>query len=139
VVLVAYGAVYTVTRVTFSSFTIELAFRGDSHQSLRKLLNDPRVRAGLRCGPLSTPNHKLIPDSRWLLDAGPRGVIARSDVRQRHRIQHGVALYAVGRQSLLRQGFTSGDDSPEDTANSIPMPGFTFVTATAYYGAYVRC
>jgi hypothetical protein len=139
VVLVAYGAVYTVTRVTFSSFTIELAFRGDSHQSLRKLLNDPRVRAGLRCGPLSTPNHKLIPDSRWLLDAGPRGVIARSDVRQRHRIQHGVALYAVGRQSLLRQGFTSGDDSPEDTANSIPMPGFMFVMATAYYGAYVRC
>jgi hypothetical protein len=139
VALVAYGAVYTVTRVTFSSFTIELAFRNDSHQSLRKLLADPRVRAGLRCGPLSTPNHKLIPDSRWLLDAGARDVVARSDARERHRIQRGVALYAVGRQSLLRQGFTSGDDSPQDTANSLPMPGFTFVAATAYYGAYVRC
>ena len=69
VALIVYGVAFTATRVNFSTFTNELTFRGDSHASLRTLLNDPKVRAGLRCGPVSTPNHKLIPDTRWLLDA----------------------------------------------------------------------
>ena len=44
-----------------------------------RLLDDPKVRAGLRCGPLSVPNHKLIPEARWILKAGEHGVMARSD------------------------------------------------------------
>jgi hypothetical protein len=88
---------------------------------------------------VSVPNHKLIPDTRWLLDAGERDVIARSDRRQARRITRGVAIYATSRQSLLRQGFTADDASVEDTANSLPMPGFEFVAATGFYGAYVRC
>jgi hypothetical protein len=139
VLLIVYGFAYTVTHVTFSAFTSELAFRGDSHASLKALLHNPKVRAGMRCGPISTPNHKLIPDTRWILKAGPHEVIARSDARQRRRIRHGVAIYAANRLSLLRSGFTTGDNSVQDTFNSIPMPGFTWVAATAYYGAYVRC
>jgi hypothetical protein len=139
VLLVVYGFAYTVTHVTFSNFTDELTFRGDSHASLAALLQNPKVRAGMRCGPISTPNHKLIPDTRWILKAGPDEVIARSDARERGRIGRGVAIYAVNRLSLLRSGFTAGDDSVQDTFNSIPMQGFTWVAATAYYGAYVRC
>jgi MFS family permease len=139
VLLIAYGAAYTVTHVTFSSFTNELTFRGDSHASLKALLRNPKVRAGLRCGPVSTPNHKLIPDIRWILDAPADKVIARSDASQRARIGHGVAIYAANRLSLLRSGFTVGDDSVQDTADNIPMKGFTWVAATTYYGAYVRC
>ncbi|HEX7298721.1 MAG TPA: hypothetical protein VF257_06920 [Solirubrobacteraceae bacterium] len=139
VVLIVYGVAYTATHVTFSTFTTELAFRDDSHASLAALLHNPKVRAGMRCGPVSTPNHKLIPDTRWILHAGPDEVIARSDARQRRRIGRGVAIYAANRLSLLRSGFTSGDDSVQDTFNSIPMQGFTWVAATAYYGAYVRC
>jgi hypothetical protein len=137
--LIVYGIVFTVTRVNFSTFTNELTFRGDSHASLKALLNNPKVRAGMRCGPVSTPNHKLIPDSRWILDAPVGKVIARSDATQRNRIHRGVAIYAVNRLSLLRSGFTAGDDTPQDTANNLPMAGFTWVAATAYYGAYVRC
>jgi hypothetical protein len=137
--LVVYGVIFTVTRVTFSSFTNELVFRGDSHASLKALLNNPKVRAGMRCGPVSTPNHKLIPDSRWILKAPASEVIARSDATQRARIRRGVAIYATNRLSLLRSGFTSGVETPEDTANNLPMPGFTWVAATPYYGAYVRC
>ena len=59
---------------------------------------------------MSTPNHKLIPDTRWLLDAPAGKVIARSDATERSRIGRGVAIYAVNRQSLLRSGFTVGDD-----------------------------
>ncbi len=137
--LIVYGVAFTATRVNFSTFTNELTFRGDSHASLRTLLNDPKVRAGMRCGPVSTPNHKLIPDSRWLLDAPAGKVIARSDAHERSRIDRGVAIYAVNRQSLLRSGFTVGDTSTEDTFNSIPMAGFTRVAVTPYYSAYVRC
>jgi Dolichyl-phosphate-mannose-protein mannosyltransferase len=137
--LVVYGVVFTVTRVNFSTFTNELIFRGDSHASLKALLNNPKVRAGMRCGPVSTPNHKLIPDSRWILNAPVTKVIARSDATQRARIHRGVAIYATNRLSLLRSGFTAGVETPKDTANNIPMAGFTWVAATAYYGAYVRC
>ena len=111
VALVVYGVAFTATRVNFSTFTNELTFRGDSHASLRALLDDPKVRAGLRCGPVSTPNHKLIPDTRWLLDASAGKVIARSDAHERSRIDRGVAIYAVNRLSLLRSGFTAGDES----------------------------
>ncbi|MEN3279539.1 MAG: hypothetical protein V7607_679 [Solirubrobacteraceae bacterium] len=137
--LIVYGFVFTVTRVNFSTFTNELVFRGDSHASLKALLNNPKVRAGMRCGPVSTPNHKLIPDSRWILDAPVSKVIARSDATQRDRIHRGVAIYATNRMSLLRSGFTSGVETPQDTADNLPMAGFTWVAATGYYGAYVRC
>jgi hypothetical protein len=137
--VVVYGVSFTVTRVNFGLFDSELQFRADSHASLERLLRDPRVQAGRRCGPVSVPNHKLVPDARWLLNAGERGVIARSDPRQRARLRRGVAIYATDRLSLLRQGFTQADESVADTANSLPMPGYEFVTATGFYGAYVRC
>jgi hypothetical protein len=137
--LVVYGVVYTATHVHLSSFTNELVFRGDSHASLKVLLDDPKVRAARRCGPISTPNHKLIPDSRWILNASADEVIARSDAKQRARIARGVAIYAVNRTALLRSSFTDGDESAQDTFNSIPMPGFTRLAVTPYYSAYVRC
>jgi hypothetical protein len=137
--LIVYGIAFTVTRVNFSSFTTELTFRGDSHESLKALLHDPKVQAALRCGPVSTPNHKLIPDVRWILDAPADKVIARSDADERGRIGRGVAIYAVNRLALLRSGFTADDDSVEDTFNSIPMSGFTRLAVSPYYSAYVRC
>jgi hypothetical protein len=139
VALIAYGFAYTLTHVHFGVFTKELTFRGDSHASLKTLLRNQKVRAALKCGPVSTPNHKLIPDSRWILDAPADKVIARSDQTQRARIHRGVALYAVNRASLLRSGFTDGDESAADTMNSVPMPGFRRVAVTPYYSAYVRC
>jgi hypothetical protein len=137
--LIVYGVVYTATHVNLSSFTNELVFRGDSHDSLKALLDNPKVRAARRCGPISTPNHKLIPDSRWILDASANEVIARSDAKQKRRIQHGVAIYAVNRTALLRSGFTDGDQSAADTFDSIPMAGFTRLAVTPFYSAYVRC
>ncbi|MEA2269779.1 MAG: hypothetical protein QOC64_2389 [Solirubrobacteraceae bacterium] len=137
--VVVYGVVFTATRVNFNIFDTELRFRGDSHAALERLLSDPRVQAGRRCGPVSVPNHKLVPDVRWILDAGEREVVARSDATEKARITRGVAIYATSRQSLLRQGFTADDSSIADTANSLPLPGYEFVAATGFYGAYVRC
>jgi hypothetical protein len=139
VALIVYGVAYTATHVNLSTFTNELIFRGDSHDSLKALLKNPKVEAARRCGPISTPNHKLIPDSRWILDAKADEVIARSDAKQARHIQRGVAIYAVNRTALLRSGFTDGDQSAADTFDSIPMPGFKRLAYTAYYSAYVRC
>jgi hypothetical protein len=136
VALVAFGVVFTATRVHLSSFVNELKFRGASHQSLERMLANPALQAGRRCGPVSVPNHKLIPDTRWVLNADADAVIARSDPRQARRIHHGVALYVTNRLALLRQAIVTPLDDPLD---SVPMAGFTFVGSSGYYGAYVRC
>ena len=43
----------------------------------------------------------------------------------------GLAVYATNRQALLRQGFTPDESSTEDIQNSLPLPGYTWVAATA--------
>ena len=139
VLVIAYGVFFTATRVNFGTFDSELVFRGQSHAALEALFRNPKVRAGLKCGPVSVPNHKLIPDTRWVLKAGVDDVIARSDPNSKGRIGRGVAVYATSRQALLRQGFTPDVSTTEDIQNSLPLPGFTWVAATADYGAYVRC
>jgi hypothetical protein len=137
--IVAYGAVFTATRVQFNVFDNELRFRGQSHAALEALFRNPKVRAGMKCGPVSVPNHKLVPDTRWVLDAGVDDVIARSDPDSKRRLARGVAVYATSRQALLRQGFTPDESAVEDIQNSQPLPGYTWVAATSDYGAYVRC
>jgi hypothetical protein len=139
VLLIAYGVVFTLSHVNFRVFDNELRFRGDSHRSLRYLLAQPAVQRARRCGPVSTPNHKLIPDVRWILKAGVGDVLARSDASQRARIGRGVAIVPVDRQSLLRQGCTAGTETPEDTADAVPPPGFQRLATAQYYSAYVRC
>ena len=72
--IIVYGVAFTATRVNFHHFDAELTLRGNSHRSLVELLDTPAVRAARRCGPVTTPNHKLVPDTRWILGAGgPRG------------------------------------------------------------------
>jgi hypothetical protein len=137
--VVVYGVFFTATKVNFHTFDLELTFRGESHAALEKLLRNPKVQAGLECGPVSVPNHKLVPDTRWILDAGVDDVIARSDPASKARLGRGVAIYATSRQALLRQGFTPDVSDREDIANSLPLPGYEWVAATGHYGAYVRC
>ena len=136
VLVVAYGVLFTASRVHLSTFETELQLRGDSHASLEALLRDPRVQAGRACGPVSVPNHKLVPDVRWILDGGVQDVVARSDPKQASHIRRGVAVYVTDRAALLRQALVEDSDDPLD---SVPMAGFRRVATTAYYGAYVRC
>jgi hypothetical protein len=61
-----------------NSIANDLTFRGDAHDDLVSVLDAPQTRRALRCGPLWAPNHKLVPDSRWILDAGVFDVLPRS-------------------------------------------------------------
>ena len=130
-----------------------LGFRGDAHRALAAVLDHPRVRAGLKCGPLSVPNHKLVPDSRWLLGArrsaawSPAARRCQIDARRRpvhatiaalRRIQHGVAIFVIGRRPSFR---SDRRPAPADALrrSSSRRAGFRRIAANAYYAAYVRC
>ena len=134
--IVIYGIAFTATRVSFHNFDGELRLRGNSHRSLVELLDQPAVRAARRCGPVSTPNHKLVPDTRWILGASASQVVARADDTQAKRVQHGVSLFVVDRGALLRQALVADTDDPFD---NLPLPGFRRLAFTDYYAAYVRC
>jgi hypothetical protein len=135
---VALGLVWTALQPpSLTRFNTELVFRGDSGASLHSLLTKPAVKQGLRCGPLSVPTHKLIPDSRWILDL-PRGrVVSRSDPSpvSRRKVQYGVALYPTGRTNILRTGFAVNTDA----ITQVPGPGFHRIAYDRYFAAYLRC
>jgi hypothetical protein len=134
--IIVYGVVFTATRVNFHNFDAELRLRGNSHRSLVQLLDQRAVRDGQRCGPVTTPNHKLVPDARWILGAGADGVLARADDQAARRKLRGVSLFVVDRGALLRQALVADTDDPFD---NVPLPGFHKVANTAYYAAYERC
>ena len=134
--VIVYGVVFTATRVNFHNFDAELRLRGNSHRSLVQLLDQPAVQAGRKCGPVMTPNHKLVPDSRWILDASTSQVIARADPAQAKRLGHGVEVFVVDRGALLRQALVADTDDPFD---NVPLPGFHRRAFTSYYAAYVGC
>ncbi len=115
----------------------ELVFRGEQHHSLSAILGGTEVERGLRCGPLSVPTHKLIPDARWVLDAPESKVIARSDPSPsvQRRIEYGVALFPIGRTNVLRTGFATRTDP----LAQVPGPGFKRIATDRYFAAYLRC
>lgn len=146
--LVAYGMAQAIATVSIHSIKTELAFRDDSHRALAQVLDDPRVRGDLgRCGPLSLPNHKLMPDARWILDEVPTkstGIVARSEARVlaragrpalRRSIARGVAIYPTG-EAVFRQAIVDANDDPLD---QVPPPGWSPLLASQYYAVYVRC
>jgi hypothetical protein len=146
VVVVVLGVAYTGARVNLGRFESELRFRGKAHQALEQALRAPEVRQGLRCGPLTLPNHKLVPDARWIAGLGADEAFARADVGRPGatrpdngrgaQVDTGVAIYVTGRFALFKHAFTDKADSP---LIEVPRPGWERVAVTPYYAAYVRC
>jgi hypothetical protein len=138
-VLAAYGVASAALHVSISSIQTELGFRDSGHTELVAILERPAVRHALACGPVSVPNHKLVPDVRWILDRGPSGVVARSeadsDPALAQRIRNGVALYPLG-LAVTRYALVTTADNPLD---DVPLRGFTRIAWTGYYAAYARC
>jgi hypothetical protein len=143
--LVAYGVAQAAATVSLQNIRTELSFRKDSHRALAQVLHDPRVRADLkRCGPLSLPNHKLMPDARWILDVGSQNVVGRSQARVlaakgdstlRERSSHGVAIYPTG-EAVFRQAIVDANDDPLD---QVPPRGWAPILRSQYYAVYARC
>jgi hypothetical protein len=132
--LVLFGILFTATRVSVARLDSELSFRGDAHDAFMALIEQPAFKRGLACGPVWTPNHKLVPDTRWYLGLPKDQVIARSST---DRVpDKGVVILVHGRQALFKQALVTEFDDPAD---SLPPPGFRRVAVSEYYAAYVRC
>ena len=134
--VVVFGVVWTAIHIDLKRFDAELSFRGAAHDSLVEVLRSPEVRAGLRCGPLTLPNHKLVPDSRWIADLPYEKVRARADPKLRPQPRKGVGIYVTSRFALFKHSLTSPSDS---VLIQSPPPGFERVKVTRYYSAYVSC
>jgi hypothetical protein len=108
----------------------EVVFIRESHDALVALLDEPRVRGARRCGPVTFPNYRLVPDARWHL-GGSAAVGARSDRRR----AAGVAIFPLTPKGLRRFGFADGA-SP---ATNVPDPGFERLAGNERFAAYARC
>jgi len=144
-VLAGIGIYLAASTLSLNKIQTELGFRDDSHTSLVAILDNPAVRRSLSCGPVSVPDHKLVPDVRIILDLGRGGVIDRGNARYLldekgqpalyDAMAHGVALYPLG-LAVVRYALTSPADNPLD---QVPLRGFRWLATTQYYSAYGRC
>jgi hypothetical protein len=115
----------------FGKLATELRFIRSTHDDLAAVLRTPTVRDGRRCGPVTLPNYRLVPDTRWILDATQKQVGSRSAVQR----DHGVALLLVGEKLLRRYGFADGA-SPR---TNVPPDGFLRGDMRGGFTAYVAC
>jgi hypothetical protein len=109
----------------------ELRFIRATHVQLEQILHEPAVQRAMRCGPLTFPNYRLVPDARFMLDL-PRERVGARSARRRDR---GVAIFVIGAKELERFGFAAGA-SP---TTNVPDPGFVGVARNERYAAYASC
>jgi hypothetical protein len=126
------GLAFVIVRAdAFDKLATELRFIRSTHDELAVILHSPSVRTGRACGPVTLPNYRLVPDTRWILDATQKQVGSRSAVQR----DHGVALLLVGQKLLTRYGFADGA-SPKTNA---PPDGFIRGDMHGGFTAYVGC
>jgi hypothetical protein len=131
-VAVVAGLAFVVVRAdAFDKLATELRFIRSTHDDLTAVLHTRSVTVGRACGPVTLPNYRLVPDTRWILDAGQKQVGSRSAVQR----EHGVALLLVGDKLLRRYGFADGA-SPKTNA---PPDGFVRGQRRGGFTAYVGC
>ena len=113
-------AFLAIKAASFGRLYDELRFIDRTHDELAGLLAEPRVRAGLRCGALTFPTYRLVPDARWQLDADARAVHTRAG----HRAADGVAVYITGDEKFERRfgradGVSRATNRPPSAAPSV--------------------
>jgi hypothetical protein len=152
-VFLVLGGAKTNFHLNRTGFFTELRFRGDSHAALVDILKDPKVVAARSCGPISTPSHKLIPETRWIADLPEDQVLARNDpehsakdsgavdkagkpILSDHATARGLALLVTSRQTLLRQAVVEDSDT---ALNNIPPQGFRRLAYNGTYAIYTSC
>lgn len=135
--VVGVGAYLTVKRDAVRSLQSELRFLADARQDVRDLVGDPAVVAGARCGPISLPTYRLVPEIRLQLDVEGSRVVARSDPRARAlgAFERGVAITVAEGKFARRYG--RADGVPR-TTQAVP-PGFAEVARRGAFVASVRC
>ena len=124
-------AFFAVKAASFDRLRDELRFIDRTHTQLSQLLAQPRVRAGLGCGALTFPTYRLVPDARWILDAGAARVRSRAaDPRP-----GAVAVYITGDAKFERR-FGRADGVARATNR---LPAGAPDVRHGPFAVYVRC
>lgn len=144
-VLAVIGIYLAASTLSIGKIQTELGFRNTGQTSLVSILHNRAVQRDLACGPVSVPDHKLVPDLRLVLNLDSTQVIDRSyalyllDNKHQHalydRMQRGVAIYPLA-LAVARYGLADPNDSP---FVQVPMTGFVRIAKTPYYAAYSNC
>lgn len=113
--------------------TEELRFIRTTHDDLQALVLQPRVTEARRCGAVTLPNYRLVPDTLWILDASAPEVGARSNGD--YVYDTGVALIYTSKKLLKRYGYAAG--TPRRT--NLPPRGFTPLARSGGFAAFTRC
>jgi hypothetical protein len=129
--LVIGVAFFAVKAASFNRLRDELRFIDATHEQLSALLIDPQVQAGLRCGPVTFPTYRLVPDARWILDANARRVRSRAVAPA----ARGVAVYITGDAKFERR-FGRADGVSRATNR---LPAGAPDVRQGPFAAYVRC
>lgn len=111
--------------------TTELRFIHHTRDDLRTLVLKPQVQTARKCGSVSLPNYRLVPDTRWYLDASEGEVIARSDITP----VSGAAIVYTSNKLIDRYGKAAG----ASIKNNRPPDGFHLAARTPGFAAYVSC
>jgi hypothetical protein len=140
IVVALGGAAFTATHLHPGYIDRELTTRRELRQELAGLVKTPAFTLANRCGPVTVPNHKLIPDARWVLHADADEVLARSSLPDAGQDAKGVQLFVYGPNMLTNSTygpFVPG--SRDDARIQIPGPGLRLIDRTAHFLAYAAC
>lgn len=126
------GALFLLVRIpSFTRLADELRFIHRTHVDVAATAQDPLVTAARRCGPITLPTYRLVPDLRYELHAGPDAIVSRADAPA----DRGVALVLVGDKPVRR--FGKADGVPRGT--NVAPPGFAPVARHGMLAAYGAC
>lgn len=134
------GAAFTATHLHPGYIDRELTTRRELRQELARLVRTPAFALARRCGPVSVPNHKLIPDVRWILHADADAVRARTDLPGFGQETKGVQVFVTGPDMLTNSAygpFVPG--SRDDARIQVPGPGLRQIDRTEHFLAYAAC
>jgi hypothetical protein len=134
------GAAFTATHLHPGYIDRELTTRRELRQELARLVKTPAFARANRCGPVSVPNHKLIPDARWILHDDAGAVRARSDLPVFGQNTKGVQVFVTGATMLTNSTygpFVPG--SRDDARIQVPGPGLLPIARTPHFLAYASC
>jgi hypothetical protein len=114
---------------SFGRLADELRFIGATHAQLRTLLRSERVRDGMRCGALTFPTYRLVPDARWMLRAGPREVRSRAEDPGRGAVAVYIATGGRFKRFARADGVSRRTNEPPRAAATLRSGPFAVYVA----------
>jgi hypothetical protein len=134
------GVAFTATHLHPGYIDRELTTRRELRQELARTVRTNAFQTARRCGPVTVPNHKLIPDTRWILHADADEVLARSHLPAFGQNTKGVQVFVTGPSMLTNSTygpFVPG--SRDDARIQIPGRGLQLIDRTPHFLVYASC